>query len=436
MASAGASVVGASVVGASAVGASVGASSSGKNFAKKLFEFCDKVDDKVRECYYFAARELLSNEAYSEWLTKLEENANAFFLVHPDVLKMVVLFIKKTFEDETCQLHKLYIKIFSDENGKILSDKQLIDIFTKRIWTKRCVVFVGYNDYRIEIDEKGNPSNIKVGVDINGTENRLSQEEQFLSSFFSLAVYTPFINNGNRNNQGANYEPGTFQKEGWYVGAIGARGENELCVDFILVMNGESQLSSPMKSVLDEFFPKWSIGAKNQFNGDIYKRRMHFVLKPYYELANTFPKVDIRPVGLGLGAWIMHDMQHKLFYEVNKEIYDEMREQGALKDAMVVFNWCDPGDQPNLGRKNFPEVEYPNIHFGQGNPADPIREGSTLVAMYAWDGNSYPGNEFWIGNLTASGDPAAACCSGVACVIPQTVSELPVRIYEVPIWKI
>ena len=72
------------------------------------------------------------------------------------------------------------------------------------------------------------------------------------------------------------------------------------------------------------------------------------------------------------------------------------------------------------------------IHFSRRDPADPLEgpdRGKLLVAMYAWDGNAFPGNEYWLGALSgAQDDPrlldaTRSVLAGLARVTPADVQK-------------
>jgi len=289
-------------------------------------------------------------------------------------------------------------------------------------------------------------------------QDYISYDEMCISALISVFVPTPFINDGNRASWCTRGQSGSFVDEGVLVGCVGARlvKEGFMEAKFMLVTstqntaaNGYGSSGKDTALLLAlwarfyglEYFPTYTEVYENPgtrfhkiapWEGEmecdeprfldtfVYSERIRRVVVPFLIKASQAAGEGgshVRVKGLGLGCWQVDPVQEALMLEVYSDVLLSIPLPGI---KVLEFAWFPSAESlsgvGHGGQFLAHGGQSIEIRFTKDGFASPVVASSggaapRLIAMHAWDGNAYPGNEWWFGKLGSTDDSAAASCS-------------------------
>lgn len=348
--------------------------------------------------------------------------------------------------------------------------------FVERLLVKRPLMFMTESDsYFLRDGTSGYGGFEAIGTDQQKEplvlSDYISYDEMAIAALIGVSVPTVFINDGSRNNSAQKAINGTYEKKGIYTGLVGARFEKPGLMEWRHMIvtpeqnnikNGYgsnpdmTQPQAKLLAIWEKFYGKQfetfdqvqsgqryiKIRDNQYLDVEVYVKRMKLVIEPFLIDANARgkqqnKKVYCHAVGLGLGVWQLSSQQAQYMLQAYADI---IQEQKLPWVADIDFSWfpkeyaaCGGVKNLDVFKANGNEIK---IHFSQRNPAAKLignDKDKLLVAMYAWDGNAYPGNEYWKKMWTASGDPAAACCSTISELQNPLINSYIIQNIQLPL---
>ncbi|XP_045455043.1 uncharacterized protein LOC123664556 [Melitaea cinxia] len=198
------------------------------------------------------------------------------------------------------------------------------------------------------------------------------------------------------------------------------------------------QEKDEVKQYMDRYIKR--PGTDDIFDNEVYYKRISILaestlLEADHRAKEAGKSAFVNVIGCGLGVWKISPHQPDVYVLTFLERIRSFLKKDLINhvsDVNFAYIKTSPGitalftnpvqsDSPVEKCIFFESKRHPkggiNVQMENREPSARLtgdHAGKLLVMTYPWDGNAHPGNEFWLGSLSGSGDPAAACSTQVS----------------------